>query len=236
MNVTLDLRSGARTLGGSNYQAFTETLLDEVLATLPTRNPADTAKRVAATALGAFRVSDEVEAMLAGQAVAMHHMALECVRPAMLPDQHPDIASKLLKDGANLCRGMTDMLDALDRKRGKGPLVVRVKHAVVHEGGQAIVGTVHPAAAPKVGGWGVSPELPKNLARRVPAWRVTLPLARLMPAAARRPAPVAAGQQPAMPNGRCRMHGGAPAPSPRPPRGWSAYGWPERHTGAARRR
>jgi hypothetical protein len=37
---------------------------------------------------------------------------------------------------------MTDMLEALDRKRGKGPQVVRVERVVVHEGGQAIVGNV----------------------------------------------------------------------------------------------
>jgi hypothetical protein len=40
---------------------------------------------------------------------------------------------------------MTDMLEALDRKRGKGPQVVRVERVVVHEGGQAIVGNVQPA-------------------------------------------------------------------------------------------
>ena len=47
---------------------------------------------------------------------------------------------------------MTDMLDVLDRKRGKGPQVVRVERVVVHEGGQAVVGNVKagdaaPAAA-----------------------------------------------------------------------------------------
>jgi hypothetical protein len=51
------------------------------------------------------------------------------------------------RDGANLTRGMTDMLDALNRKRGKGPQVVRVERVVVHEGGQAIVGNVQPAAS-----------------------------------------------------------------------------------------
>ena len=54
------------------------------------------------------------------------------------------------KDDANLARAMADMLDALDRKRGKGPQVVRVERVVVHEGGQAIVGNVQPAAS-KVG-------------------------------------------------------------------------------------
>ena len=57
----------------------------------------------------------------------MHHAAMECFRRAMLPNQPADFASKLRKDGANLARGMTDMLEALDRKRGKGPQVVRVE-------------------------------------------------------------------------------------------------------------
>src|SRR5690242_9413517 len=121
VTVTLDPGTGARTLGGTTSQAFTETLLEAVLATLRTTNPADTAKRVAAAAaaLAAFKPADEIEAMPAGQAVAMHHGSMECFRRAMLPDQHPDTASKPRKDGANLARGMTDMLDALDRRRGK---------------------------------------------------------------------------------------------------------------------
>jgi hypothetical protein len=41
---------------------------------------------------------------------------------------------------------MTDMLDALDRRRGKEPQVVRVERVVVHEGGQAIVGNVQGGA------------------------------------------------------------------------------------------
>jgi hypothetical protein len=42
---------------------------------------------------------------------------------------------------------MTDMLEALDRKRGKGPQVVRVERVVVNDGGQAIVGSVAAGAA-----------------------------------------------------------------------------------------
>jgi hypothetical protein len=155
VKITIDPRGGARTLGGSNYQAFAETLLGSVLATIhtSTNDPQAGTTRIAAAAaaLAAFKPADEVEAMLAAQAVAMHHMAMECFRRATLGDQHPDIASKLRKDGANLCRGMVDMLDALDRKRGKAPQVVRVERVVVHEGGRAIVGNVQPVAAPKVG-------------------------------------------------------------------------------------
>ena len=99
------------------------------------------------TALAAFKPFNEVEAMLASQAVAMHFGAMECFRRAMHPKQPADIAGKLRKDGANLSRGMADMLDALDRKRGKSPKVVRVERVVVHEGGQAIVGNVQHGAA-----------------------------------------------------------------------------------------
>jgi hypothetical protein len=101
----------------------------------------------AMAALAAFKPVDEIEGMIAAQAVALHHAAMECFRRAVLPAQHSDTASKLRRDGANLARGMTDMLDALDRKRGKGPHVVRVERVVVHEGGQAIVGNVTAAPA-----------------------------------------------------------------------------------------
>jgi len=45
---------------------------------------------------------------------------------------------------------MVDMLDGLDRRRGKVSQTVRVERVVVH--GQAIVGNVQPAAQAKVGG------------------------------------------------------------------------------------
>jgi hypothetical protein len=142
--------SGARTLAGSDHKPFTEALLDRTLATIrtSTNNPEAAANRIAAAAvaLAAFKPADEVEAMIAGQAVALHHGAMECMRRAILPDQHPDTASKLRRDGANLARAMTDMLDALDRRRGKEPQVVRVERVVVHEGGQAIVGNVQGGA------------------------------------------------------------------------------------------
>jgi hypothetical protein len=59
--------------------------------------------------------------------------------------------ARMRKDGANLAQGMTDMVDALDRKRGKGPQVVRVERVTVHQGGQAIVGTVQAGSAAAAG-------------------------------------------------------------------------------------
>ncbi len=133
---------------GSKNHNFNNALIGEVLRVVNHRgSEADTATTIGAitSAMAAFKPKDEIEGMLAAQAVALHFTALACFGKAVSPNQHPDVASKLRKDGANLSRGMTDMLDALDRKRGKSPQVVRVERVVVHEGGRAIVGNVRPS-------------------------------------------------------------------------------------------
>ncbi len=95
--------------------------------------------------LAAFAPKDPIEGMLAAQATAMHHASMECFRRAMNPEQPHEIVVRCRKDGANLARGMVDMLDALARHRGKSTKqVVRVERVVVQDGGQAIVGTVAP--------------------------------------------------------------------------------------------
>ena len=141
-----------RVVGGADEPEFNLLMLKEAMACA--QNPscaggvAGVAAQLAATtaALEAFRPKDAIEGMIAAQAVALHLTAMECLRRAMIPDQPGDVASKLRKDGANLARGMTDMFEALDRKRGKGPQVVRVERVVVHDGGQAIVGAVSAGA------------------------------------------------------------------------------------------
>jgi hypothetical protein len=135
-----------RQMGGSKVDDFNNIILRETLSTVwcPNTEDDNQSKRVAAVAaaLAAFEPQDEIEGMLAAQAVALHFGAMECFRRAMIKEQPGETASKLRKDGANLARGMTDMVEALDRKRGKGPQVVRVERVVVQDGGQAIVGAV----------------------------------------------------------------------------------------------
>lgn len=137
-------------MAGSELPEFNHALLNATVATICGHDPDAAAIRVAAAtaALAAFKPADEIEGMIAAQAVALHQAAMECFRRAALPGHAPEVASKLRKDGANMARGMTDMLDALDRKRGKGHQVVRVERVVVHEGGQAIVGNVKGGDAP----------------------------------------------------------------------------------------
>ena len=148
-HLTITGPNGLKPMGGSNWPKFNEVLLKATMAAIPNTDPNAAPQRVAAVsaALAGFRPTDEIEGMIASQAVALHYAAMECFRRAMIPDQYPDVASRLRRDGANLTRAMTDMVEAMDRKRGKGPQVVRVERVVVHGGGQAIVGNVQPAAA-----------------------------------------------------------------------------------------
>ena len=151
---TPDAGGPFKDVGGSKNPAFNDVLLLETLAAVysPGDEPGMKAERqdrrasAVAQALTAFKPQDEIEGLLAAQAVALHFGAMECLRRAMLNGQPFDVATKLRKDGANLARGMTDMLAALDRKRGKGPQVIRVERMVVQDGGQAVVGTVQAGA------------------------------------------------------------------------------------------
>jgi hypothetical protein len=148
-----------RALGGSDTSnAFNSTMLRQVLGAMwvPSGEERDAevsrAVGAACAALEAFKPTDEIEGMLAAQAVALHFQAMECFRRAMLPDQLSETTSKLRRDGGNLARGVTDMMEALNRKRGKGPQVVRVERVIVQEGANAIVGNVNgmPAGIPAV--------------------------------------------------------------------------------------
>ena len=142
--LTMNPPNGLKAMAGSDWPEFNDVLLKSTIAAVANTDPDALPQRVAAVsaALAAFKPVNEIEGMIAAQAVALHHAAMECLRRAMLPGQPSEVASKLRKDAANMARAMTDMLDAMDRKRGKGPQVVRVERVVVHEGGRAIVGNV----------------------------------------------------------------------------------------------
>jgi hypothetical protein len=96
----------------------------------------------AATGIGA---RDEIEGMLATQMVATHIAATRVLRrlkgseTIVQQNSNGNLAVKLL-------RTFTMQLEALHRYRGKGQQKVTVEHVHVNAGGQAIVGSVQPAA------------------------------------------------------------------------------------------
>ena len=91
-----------------------------------------------------------------------------------------------------LARTFTTQMEALNRHRGKGQQKMTVEHVHVYEGGQAVVGNVNPGGGGKKQEGNPMQKLPMHQAPRCLAKtrRATL------------------CQSPAMPNGRCRLHGG----------------------------
>jgi hypothetical protein len=135
--------------GGTRVAAFNESQLRSVLACVqphlgPAPEDAVAAPVMAAmAALQAFQPRDGVEGMIAAQAVAAHHAAMECLRLACEPAQSPEVASRLRRDAAAMSRTFGELLAALDRRRGKtARQVVRVERVTVQAGAQAIVGVV----------------------------------------------------------------------------------------------
>jgi uncharacterized membrane protein YqiK len=136
-----------KAIGGSDHPPFNNVLLNAVAHSIWTPNGSTDEERsnrasAALAAVKGFAPRDEVEGMMAAQAVALHNAAMECLRRAMIPDQPSEGADRLRRQAANLSRAMVDMVDAIERRRGKGPQVVRVERVVVQDGGQAIVGAV----------------------------------------------------------------------------------------------
>jgi hypothetical protein len=151
--------------------------------------------------LAALKPRDELEAMLMAQMLATNSAAAAFLRKT----NHAATFEQLeVNSGitSRLLRTYALQLEALQRYRSKGKQKVTVRHVHVHAGAQAIVGDVHP---------GGTSRKTKGLHHAQAA--ADAPLAAL-----RGPIQADGGacKSPAMPNGRCRMHGGK---SPGAPRG-----------------
>ncbi len=84
---------------------------------------------------------DEIESMLATQMVAIHVSTMKAasrLNKAELIPQHDSALNAMNK----LARTFTTQMEALNKYRGKGQQKMTVEHVHVHEGGQAIVGSV----------------------------------------------------------------------------------------------
>lgn len=139
-------------IGGSDHDAFNTWLIDSAMRSVwlhPEISDENRNSRMAGVivAMNGFAPQNEVEGMLVAQAVAMHHASMEASRRAMLPDQPFEIAQALRKSAAYSSRAFCELVDALDRRRGKTTQQkVTVEHVHVHAGGQAIVGNIEAGA------------------------------------------------------------------------------------------
>ena len=147
-----------------------------------------------------IRPADELEGMVAAQLIASHNAAMECYRRAMAHGVPHHTMNEFLNQANKslVLRGSSGVAELTIW--GKGQQKVTVEHVHVHAGGQAVVGV---AAT----GGGV-----KRFRRNNPMY-LDMRQAKRCAARTRAGKPC---QSPAMPNGRCRMHGGL---SPGAPKG-----------------
>jgi hypothetical protein len=142
-----------KALGGSVSDAFNNLVVNQALQALwlakPDTEARDRQYQAAVAALAGIRPTDEIEGMVAVQMVATHSAAMECYRRAMIPDQTFEGRQENLNQANKLTRSYTLLMDALNRHRGKGGQQrVTVEHVHVHQGGQAIVGTIQGGGGP----------------------------------------------------------------------------------------
>lgn len=93
--------------------------------------------------LNGIQPQDEIEGMLAVQMIAVHNMAMETLKRAMVTDQTFEGKEANVNHATKMLRTFTALVEALKRYRTGGQQKVTVEHVHVNEGGQAIVGVVN---------------------------------------------------------------------------------------------
>lgn len=142
-------------VGGEDIQFLNGLIRQIIEAGISDRNPGADDVNFLLSVIKGLRPQNQQEAMLAAQMGAIHMASMTMARRlahATLIDQQDSAARALTK----LTRTYAAQMETLKRVRSKGEQKVTVEHVHVHEGGQAIVGTVAtPGADAATGGGGV---------------------------------------------------------------------------------
>jgi hypothetical protein len=135
-----------KSIGGSRSDVFNLILVNQAHKSLwrahSDEAALDAQYQATAHAMMGIAPRDEIEGMLAAQMIGLHNAAMECMRRAMLEEQTFEGRRDCLNQANKLTRSYATLMEALNRHRGKGQQRVTVEHVHVHQGGQAIVGTV----------------------------------------------------------------------------------------------
>lgn len=127
---------------GSKSPEFINGLATQIM-NVATKGPKidETASTFTAAMVSGVGPKDQVEAMLAAQMAAVHNATMTFARRLNHVDNLPqqDSAARAFNQ---LARTFAAQVEALKRYRNGGNQSVTVKHVHVHEGGQAVVGTV----------------------------------------------------------------------------------------------
>lgn len=90
-----------------------------------------------------------LEGLLVSQMLACHMSGMEQLRKAV-QSSSPEKADRHLRHAQQLQKLFLSQVDGLERLRGRRHQQVRVEHVHIHDGGQAIVGTVHSSGVSRV--------------------------------------------------------------------------------------
>lgn len=136
-----------RAIGGSGSDDFNRVIANQVGQSLwlahADKEGRDKLQSAALATLVSIAPKDEIEGMLAVQMIAAHSASMECYRRAMIGEQSHEGRQSNLSHAGKLSRTYVQLLEALNRHRGKaGQQKVTVEHVHVHAGAQAVVGAV----------------------------------------------------------------------------------------------
>ena len=129
-------------IAGTTDPDFLETLTNGVAAATRGQGSDVRAVNASLAALAGIQPRDELEAMLAAQMTAVHSMAMEMSKRALLSKQTVEGVSANVSRASRLMRTFCAQVEALQRYRNAGQSTVTVQHVTVGEGGQAIIGNV----------------------------------------------------------------------------------------------
>jgi hypothetical protein len=127
---------------GTSDISFLSGLTEQVInAASKGTDPDQEASNFIMSVVKGIEPQDQIEAMLATQMASVHTATMAFAGKLSRVDNimQQDSAEKAFN---KLARTFTMQVEALNRHRGKGQQKVTVEHVNVHEGGQAIVGSV----------------------------------------------------------------------------------------------
>jgi hypothetical protein len=131
--------------GTQDFETFLKTFLNGLVPILENTNEVERQCEIINRIIPLIKAigpKNELETMLACQMIGVHHMSMQMMKRAMLPDQTVDGVNFNVNRATKLTRTFIAQMEALDKHRGKGQQKITVEHVTVNEGGQAIVGNV----------------------------------------------------------------------------------------------
>lgn len=141
----------AKQEGAMVYEAFRTTnvnllltLLQQTKHAAPYGSPeAEMTHFYAIAAVHSFGARDGLETFLAVQMVGVHNSAMACLANAADKEQTDTGVEVYLSRANRLIRTFTMQMEALKKYRSNGEQRCTVEHVHVHNGGQAVVGTIN---------------------------------------------------------------------------------------------